>query len=194
MTRQRLSARVRANRLNAQRSTGPKTAQGKARSSRNAKIHGLSCAPGLFADPTIEPLAALFAGDDAPPDLLQAARLLAEGDAKVRRARQMVAETLETLLSDNPASKSLTEILDGFDHHLSDMLDPETRAWIRGDAPVDGEEVRLVLRIRRLGLKMRREQAAELARRLRRFIGYEKRAAARRLIDTREFLLRKHAP
>jgi hypothetical protein len=85
------------------------------------------------------------------PDLLQAARTLAEGDVKVRRARQMVGETLETLLNDNPASKSLTEILDGFDHLLADMLDPETRAWIRGDAPVDGEEVRLTLRVHRLG-------------------------------------------
>jgi hypothetical protein len=154
----------------------------------------LSCAPGLSHDPTIEPLAALLAGDDASPDLLQAARLLAEGDVKVRRARQMVAETLETLLIDNPASKSLTEILDGFDHHLADMLDPEARAWIRGDAPVDAKEVRLVLRIRRLGLKLRREQADALSRRLRLYTRYEKRAAARRLIDTREFLLRKHAP
>ena len=67
------------------------------------------------------------------------------------------------------------------------------RAWIRGDAPVDGEEVRLTDRVHRLGLKLRREQAAELARRLRRLIGYEKRAAARRLNDSREFLRRKHA-
>ena len=34
-------ARLRANRLNAMRSTGPKTADGKQRASQNARKHGL---------------------------------------------------------------------------------------------------------------------------------------------------------
>jgi hypothetical protein len=44
------AARVAANRLNAQRSTGPRTAAGKARSSRNAVKHGLLARQPLLAD------------------------------------------------------------------------------------------------------------------------------------------------
>lgn len=188
----RLSARARANRRNALLSSGPKTAAGKAQSSRNAQRHGLSSAPGFLKDPEIEALAIFFAGDAAPPDLLQAARAVAESDVKVRRARQMLGETLEALLTDNPARKSLIEILDGFDTHLADMLDPETRAWIRGDAPVDEKEIRLVFRVQRLGVKLQREQVAALARRLRLLIRYEKAAAARRMRESQE-LRRKQA-
>lgn len=62
-----------ANRVNAERSTGPRTAQGKARVARNAVRHGLSI-----------PLAA----GDSPPGLLEAlAKLLRPDDAFGRHAR-----------------------------------------------------------------------------------------------------------
>ena len=41
--------RIKANRANAKTSTGPKTAQGKARAARNARRHGLSLS--VLADP-----------------------------------------------------------------------------------------------------------------------------------------------
>ena len=126
------------------------------------------------------------------PDLLEGARALAETDAQVRRARQLITATLETLLTENPATKSITEILEWVDPDLADFLDPEERACWRGDAPVDREELRLVASVLRQGDKFRRQQAAELSRRLRLFIRYEKAAAARRLRESQE-LRRKRA-
>jgi hypothetical protein len=43
-------AKLQANRRNAQKSTGPRTAEGKARSSRNAITHGIFCAELLLED------------------------------------------------------------------------------------------------------------------------------------------------
>lgn len=43
--------KIRANRANAKRSTGPKSAQGRLRSARNARRHGLNIP--VFADPTL---------------------------------------------------------------------------------------------------------------------------------------------
>ena len=45
---------IAANRANAQKSTGPKTAAGKLKSSRNAYRHGLSCP--LRFDPSFDPI------------------------------------------------------------------------------------------------------------------------------------------
>jgi hypothetical protein len=47
------SARVRANRLNAARSTGPSTSAGRAKASLNATRHGLLSKPGLLADESL---------------------------------------------------------------------------------------------------------------------------------------------
>ena len=53
-------AKARANRRNALRSTGPRTAEGKARSRRNAYKHGLSI-PLDAADPEVEELVEVIA-------------------------------------------------------------------------------------------------------------------------------------
>jgi hypothetical protein len=46
-------AKLRANRRNARKSTGPRTAAGKARAARNARRHGLNLP--VLADPTVTP-------------------------------------------------------------------------------------------------------------------------------------------
>src|SRR5689334_19333212 len=83
---------LKANRLNAQASTGPKTRQGKRRSSKNARRHGLSLS--VLSDPLLsqeaEQLAQQIAGEGARPALLEAARCVAEAQidlARIRKAR-----------------------------------------------------------------------------------------------------------
>ena len=59
--------KIRANRANARASTGPKTAQGRAHSARNALRHALSLS--VYSDPLVseevETLAREIAGPDA---------------------------------------------------------------------------------------------------------------------------------
>ena len=80
---------VAANRRNAQRSTGPRTAAAKARTARNARRHGLAIP--LARDPAacveIERLAAALVGRSATPARLEQARVAAEAELELRRVR-----------------------------------------------------------------------------------------------------------
>jgi hypothetical protein len=86
--------RVRANRANAARSTGPRTKAGKATTRLNALRHGLAASshyePG--ADQEIETLARAIAGADERSELLALARRVADAELRIRRVRsaQMV--------------------------------------------------------------------------------------------------------
>ena len=95
--------RVRANRANAARSTGPRTEAGKAAARLNALRHGLAAAshsePG--ADEEIEALALTIVGAESGSDLLALARRIADAELDLRRVRraQVALETrhLESL-------------------------------------------------------------------------------------------------
>ena len=82
-------ARLAANRRNALRSTGPKSAAGKQRAARNALKHGL--AVPLRADPNllgrIEALSRLIAGEGASASRLALARRVAEAQVDLDRVR-----------------------------------------------------------------------------------------------------------
>jgi len=87
----RLSARVRANRRNARRSTGPRTSEGKSRVAKNAVQHGLAIP--VTTDPALadasEHLARVIAGHDVDPARLERARRVAEAQIDLLRVRRV---------------------------------------------------------------------------------------------------------
>lgn len=89
-----------ANRANAQRSTGPRTAAGKQQACRNALKHGLAVPVRANAALSQEAAAlaqAITGADECDPRLIQAAALLAEAAIDVLRVRQAKADLLNTL-------------------------------------------------------------------------------------------------
>ncbi len=94
-----VSARkVAANRANARRSTGPKTARGRARSARNAVRHGLSVP--VLADPDLRGEAmALVRQIGGPVDLALA---VAQATLEVRRVRARRHELVSRFLASVP--------------------------------------------------------------------------------------------
>jgi hypothetical protein len=89
---------IAANRRNATRSTGPVTAQGKARASRNAGRHGLSVpvyTSAVAAD--IGEFALQLVGDAASRTEIDLARAAAEAQlelVRIRREKQLLLEVL----------------------------------------------------------------------------------------------------
>src|SRR5262249_55814750 len=95
--------KVEANRANAQNSTGPSTAQGKARAAHNTRRHGLN--RSVFADPVlsqqVEMMAAEIAGETADDEIYELARRVAEAQTEVLRVRYARHQIISDLLN-NP--------------------------------------------------------------------------------------------
>ncbi|KAB1072381.1 hypothetical protein [Methylobacterium soli] len=100
-----------ANRRNARASTGPRTAEGKARSAQNARRHGLAAAASdPQAEIEAEHLAALLAGDLASdPAILEAARAVAEAQSHLQRVRAVKIALMRD--ADSPESPTSAETL-----------------------------------------------------------------------------------
>ena len=98
-----LSRRVRANRANARRSTGPKTAAGKSKAAGNARRHGLSVPVNLEAslEPMVEEFALVIAGEGADATRFDKARRVAEAQIDLLRIRRSRLAILS-----NPAERS----------------------------------------------------------------------------------------
>jgi hypothetical protein len=81
--------KIEANRANARASTGPRTAQGRARAARNALRHALSlpvCSNPVLSD-EVETLAREIAGPGARAETQELARRVAEAQIDLRRVR-----------------------------------------------------------------------------------------------------------
>jgi hypothetical protein len=94
--------KIKANRANAQASTGPKTADGRARAARNALRHALSlpvCSnPALSEE--VETLAREIAGTSANAAAQHLARQVAEAQIDLRRVRYARHKLLSDALAD----------------------------------------------------------------------------------------------
>jgi hypothetical protein len=134
------------NRLNAQKSTGPKTEAGKYRAARNALRHGMTATP---PPGSISEVFAEIAGDDASlpfpgdsDDKLQVALRLATAEVRLRQVIDAERQKL--------AEGGFVGLLDDTVDRILDLIDP--------DDPLNGptterdlkQAMRLVTRAQRL--------------------------------------------
>lgn len=103
--------KIAANRANAQASSGPKTAEGKARVAKNALRHGLSKL--IATDPALskeaEILAQAIAGTTDNPRILQAARTAADAQIDVARVRQARHQLLSLQIEQSRLEETSSE-------------------------------------------------------------------------------------
>jgi hypothetical protein len=103
---------IRANRANAKRSSGPKTAAGRFRSSRNALRHGLSLP--LDTDPAasmrVRRMAQLLVADGAAPMQTMAAYEMAQAHAQLQRVGAVRSRLMANLDFASPNLKQMRRL------------------------------------------------------------------------------------
>ena len=104
---------IAANRANAQKSTGPKTAAGKLKSSRNAYRHGLSCP--LRVDPVMsaraDAIAHALISEDPNEEKLRSAAEFAQAQLKLQRIRSTRADLMAKIDLNQPDMHELQRLV-----------------------------------------------------------------------------------
>jgi hypothetical protein len=171
--------KLRANRKNAERSTGPRTAAGKARSARNARKHGLSmpiCSDQQLAAEAND-LARCIAGDQLSSHLAKSSRAVAEAELDILRAQRFRLDLLRRVFPGRttvlPAAPELTQdpIQQG-----DGVISPPDRQDSAGLRPAETDVLAF----------------ADLTRQLETADRYERRAASRRKFAIRDFDTLRH--
>jgi hypothetical protein len=94
--------KIKANRMNARASTGPKTTHGRAHAARNALRHALNLSINSFPVlcEEMDAVARKIVGTDADAETLERARRIAEAEIDLRRVRLVRHQLLSEALSD----------------------------------------------------------------------------------------------
>ena len=110
---------IAANRANAKRSTGPKSASGKMVSSRNAYRHGLTCPLSLGADTAakLEAIAQAVAGEGAGEEQLISAAEFARAQLELLRIRATRAEMMTAIERDDNTQLRPLVALDRYERY-----------------------------------------------------------------------------
>jgi hypothetical protein len=159
--------KIQSNRENARASTGPRSPAGKARSSGNARKHGLAIpirSARQFA-PEIERLADCVAGSGTSAKRFELSRAFAEAQIDLVRVRQAHRELLTRALSDPDyvLPEGATKKVKRKSFRVSSEL--------RQQRPQGPEKIALII--------------TDLARRMAAMDRYERRALSRRKVATR---------
>ena len=124
--------KLRAKEKNAQGSTGPKSAAGKARSAANSRRHGL--AVPVRADPVraaqVEALAQCIAGPQSSTNLVALASQIAEDQIDLVRVRQVRRDLIESYWSQTDERKisQLAQRLEVLDRYERRSMSRRNRA------------------------------------------------------------------
>lgn len=184
----KLSARVRANRANARRSTGPKTSAGKTAASRNALRHGLAIP--VMTEPSlaneVERLAQIIAGAGVSEFRLERARLVAEAQVdllRVRRARSLLLDDVHM----RAKPPSVSELVHANKQLMTRRSDQPSKEWVDFDDRTSAV-LRALSAVNQNGEPLQLEEGIDaLAAQLARLDRYERRALSRRKAAIRNF-------
>jgi hypothetical protein len=175
----RPTARNRANRRNAKRSTGPQTPAGKARASKNALQHGLTIPVTLDigAEERIDRLAELIAGSGADAARSEHARRIAEAQIDLCRVQLARLSVLRDHMSNLTAQTNAGPV-----HEMDFMWQPPPIENVSG-APGDRFDLIIDDAIAPAPL----QTLIFLVRQLELFDRYERRALSRRQTAIRDY-------